>query len=349
MGIIDELPYPFHQPEAQQLWRVLTNLYPSPFDATTFAQRFGVDPLDLPQNLPPRHLWYVLLQKTTIQGTTRDMVIAARDEHLRSPHAPFLAGLLDDISVPVSPEPMTKNGSDFDDSISKPEALLFYDDLTIPAGEVTNLIATLGELTAVSPAVCLLRVTSATGSYFGTGFRIGADFVLTNEHVLFPDHVPALTVRADFAFDVDAAGNNLPVVSLNGDTLTIVGEPADDWAVIRVRGMDPAWPTLDIAAAPPLRVGDRAYIVQHPGGQLKRIGFVRNTITNVTDKVVHYMTDTQPGSSGAPVFDAAARIIAVHHRGGQPMQVAGKPPLTKNEGIRISRVHERLTAKGVRP
>ena len=50
--------------------------------------------------------------------------------------------------------------------------------------------------------------------------------------------------------------------------------------------------------------GDRAFIVQHPDGQQKRLGFVRNMITAVTDDRVQYLTDTQPGSSGAPVFDA---------------------------------------------
>jgi V8-like Glu-specific endopeptidase len=74
---------------------------------------------------------------------------------------------------------------------------------------------------------------------------------------------------------------------------------------------------------------------------------VRNTISDVSDAVVRYLTDTEPGSSGAPVFDTAGRLIALHHAGGRPVEVAGKPPVSKNEGIRISRVLERLTANGV--
>ena len=78
------------------------------------------------------------------------------------------------------------------------------------------------------------------------------------------------------------------------------------------------------------------YIIQHPGGDRKRIGFVRNQVTDFDARVVHYLTDTQTGSSGAPVFDAAGKLVALHHAGGRPQEVVGKPPVKKHEGIRIS-------------
>ncbi len=96
-------------------------------------------------------------------------------------------------------------------------------------------------------------------------------------------------------------------------------------------------------------VGDLTYILQHPGGHQKRLGFVRNTISDIKDGVVRYLTDTEPGSSGAPVFDTAGRLIALHHAGGRPVEVAGKPPVAKNEGIRISRVPARMKANGALP
>jgi V8-like Glu-specific endopeptidase len=74
---------------------------------------------------------------------------------------------------------------------------------------------------------------------------------------------------------------------------------------------------------------------------------VRNTITEVKAEVVHYLTDTQQGSSGAPVFDSAGKIVALHHSGGSPVSVVGKPPLCKNEGILIARVVSRLVANHV--
>src|SRR5262249_3873972 len=137
------------------------------------------------------------------------------------------------------------------------------------------------------------------------------------------------------------------VTSLPGDTSTIVGESLDDWAVIRVPNLRPDWPILplDNEAAP--KAGEPAYILQHPGGRQKRLGFGRNMISDVRDRFITYLTDTEPGSSGAPVFDAAGRLIALHHAGGRPQEILGRPPVAKNEGIRISRVFGRLKIKGM--
>jgi S1-C subfamily serine protease len=307
------------------------------------AERHGVDPLDLPVNLTPRQLWHVILEKTAARGTTGDLVKELLDQNPRNRKAPFLKALIDDSAVAVSPEPM----AGFDPAVTANEALLFTDDLTIAAGRVPNLIATLQRLLDLVPSVCLLRVENALGAFTGTGFRVSTDLVLTNHHVLFPEKTGAATVRVDFGFDVDTEGASLPVVSLAGDIGTIVGDAADDWAIVKVAGMKAETPIVGIANAPVPAAGDAAFIVQHPDGQQKRVGFVRNRITAVTGDRVQYLTDTQPGSSGAPVFDAGGKLIALHHRGGTPTQQTGKAPLTKNQGVLIGRVAAGLAARNV--
>jgi V8-like Glu-specific endopeptidase len=77
------------------------------------------------------------------------------------------------------------------------------------------------------------------------------------------------------------------------------------------------------------------------------MGIIRNQVSFFDDRVVHYLTDTQVGSSGSPVFNEQGRLIALHHAGGRPQEVLGKPPLRKNEGIRISRIVESLRAQNV--
>ncbi len=345
MSVLNELPFPFNQPAGQELWRTLAGMVPVPFDAVALAEKHDVDPLDIPPNLTTRQLWHFLLQATAIKGTTAALTADVLDRNPRSPKALFLKQLLDDAPPVVSPEPV----EGFDPAVTAPEALLFTDDLTMQVGLIPNLIGTLQGLFAKAPAVCLLRVENPLGSFSGTGFRIGADLVLTNEHVLFPKAIRATSVQVDFGFDVDESGASLPVISLAADPLTILGDATDDWAVIRVAGLDDSIPVIEIADAPKPADGDRAFIIQHPSGQLRRLGFVRNIITAVTDDRVHYLTDTQPGSSGAPVFDIQCRLIALHHRGGSPTQQTGKPPLTKNQGVRVSRIQAGLAARRLVP
>jgi hypothetical protein len=50
-------------------------------------------------------------------------------------------------------------------------------------------------------------------------------------------------------------------------------------------------------------------------GHRKRLGFVRNQIADITDRTVHYLTDTQEESSDTPVLNAKGQIIALHRAG----------------------------------
>src|SRR2546430_325173 len=111
-------PFPFNTPAGQELWRTVAGLVPVPADAIALAEKFDVDPLDLPVNFTPRQLWHVILEKTAIKGTTTDLVKDLLAQNPRNRKAAFLKDLIDNKVVVVSPEPM----AGFDPLVTATEA-----------------------------------------------------------------------------------------------------------------------------------------------------------------------------------------------------------------------------------
>lgn len=105
-------------------------------------------------------MWRVILEKTAAKGTTTDLVKDLLAPHPRNRKAPFLKALIEDQKVVVSPEPV----SGFDPTVTEPEALLFTDDLTMAAGRIPNLIATLQRLLWRRPCVCSASRTRLAAS-----------------------------------------------------------------------------------------------------------------------------------------------------------------------------------------
>lgn len=352
---IDSLQYQFGEPVGMELLNRLSNSYSSPQKAADVADEAGLKRNGLFLDQAPRLAWREILKEAARQGLLRHLVEQERDRiHEKSPYRAFFEDLLKNGQPFLSPDlQQGKDGRQFisgDDTLSKPEALLYYDDQTLPIGKIPGLIATLQGLLKVAPAVCRMDVTLNGWQAPGTGFRIGADLLLTNWHVLFDSKTKAqaTVAYADFLYEDDSEGGYVDSVVIPCDLASIKGSEADDWAVIRtLKPLDNAWPVLSLEDAVAPVKQKFAYIIQHPVGGRKRIGFVRNQIADFNDRVVHYLTDTQGGSSGSPVFDADCRLIAIHHMGGTPQTVVGKPPLIKNEGIRISRVLQGLKDSGI--
>lgn len=356
MSILDEFPYPWAKPTAQLLHRRLAENCPSPKAARDLVAKVpavagnasGIDVLRIDFDGDALTVWARVLDAAARARRVRALAQFVHDDDPFGAIATFLADLLAEKEPLADPEPRGQNGKAvFDDKIRAKESLLFFHDLTEGVAEVTEILDATRRALAWAPAVCRLRVELAggwTGS--GTGFRIGADLVLTNHHVLFPNGQSPVRITADFGYELDANKKPLTVTSLAGDVGTLRAEEADDWGVVRVAGLDPSIPIVPVDGALAV-VGERAYIVQHPGGDYKRLGFVRNRVVEVAPRTVLYLTDTTPGASGSPVFNAKGALIALHHAGGTPQSTPGGDPAQKNEGIRIDCVLERLRANGV--
>lgn len=195
-------------------------------------------------------------------------------------------------------------------------------------------------------AVCRILVECGRKKWYGTGFRVGERTLLTNHHVLHEGTTPATAVRAQFGYEIGTDGAPREHVEIHCDVGTIVGEPQDDFAVIRTSEPLPGdVPILSLRDGARPEIHDRVSIIQHPKGMPKKIAMHHNLVLHADDDVVQYWTDTDYGSSGSPVFDEAWRIVALHHRWVEADDGSGVA--FRNQGRTISRVVERLDALGV--
>lgn len=351
-GVLDSHPYPWHVAEGRELHIVLCQLYPTSRGAVFVARQAGLAEYMINAEQQPYLVWKEVLDLGAGSRKNREVVLLAREQHRENARVPFLDALLAGGAPVLDSEPRGNLGAPAflvgTDEIFEKEALLFRDDLTLPIGRIPWLIGVLERLQALAPAVCRFEVSGAGITKHGTGFRIGEDLLLSNYHVLMIGGGNPARAVAEFGYDDDGRGGGAASTAVTCDVASVRAEPADDWGIIRVaQPLPDAIPILPLSGAASPVLEAPAFIVQHPGGNRKRVGFVRNKITDITDRVIHYLTDTQSGSSGAPVFDDAGRIIALHHAGGRPQEVAGRPVMLKNEGIRIPTVLAGLARAGV--
>jgi V8-like Glu-specific endopeptidase len=352
--ILKAFPFPWATREAQDLHITMCQLYPTAKGALFIAQKIDLEVYRLNGDQEPYFVWKEVLDMAANTGKVRDLVQLVRDQNKNNPSRNVLDDLLAEKAV-MSSELRAPDGTPVfitaTDTVSEQEALLFRDDLTLSTGRIPWLIEILLRLQTLSPAVCRLECRYGDHPSTGTGFRIGPDLILTNWHVLVNSWTTrtATAVSAGFGYDDDANGKPKTADSYDCDVTSIVTNRDDDWGVIRTQKPLPdSVPIIALSTGADPKEETPAFILQHPQGLPKRVGYVRNTITMCNDRVFHYLTDTQPGSSGSPVFDNQGRLIGLHHVGGRPQEVAGKMPLKKNEGIRIQRVIEGLAKAGIR-
>lgn len=86
------------------------------------------------------------------------------------------------------------------------------------------------------------------------------------------------------------------------------------------------------------------FIVQHPKGAALKLALDTRAVVGLFGggRRVRYRTNTEPGSSGSPVFDQNWNLVALHHS-GDPASIMP----SYNEGIPISLIARRLRDRGL--
>jgi len=210
------------------------------------------------------------------------------------------------------------------------------------------------------------RIIFRNGKAQGTGFLVSDRLLLTNQHVI-STAAQAREMYAEFRYEVSDRVREPRTIRFELDPETFYeSSPSDhlDYAIVALgRPVSGNSDFLRDLGCCPLSdssakhaVGCVVNIIQHPDGDLKQIVVRESYVLNRGEFVLHYSSDTEPGSSGSPVFNDLWQVVALHHWGEPYRETkAGNRPLptNMNEGIRISAIVRdlnqrlsRLTAAG---
>ena len=218
-----------------------------------------------------------------------------------------------------------------------------------------------------------IRSDSGRSIGYGTGFMVSPRLLLTNNHVLGSAE-EARASEVEFDYQNDRQGRLLPLVGfeLDPDAFFMTDKKLD-FALVAVREVSIGglplrrygWSRL-IGTEGKALLGESLNIIQHPLGEPKQIVLRSNELVDLFDQFAHYRTDTEPGSSGSPVYNDQWQLVALHHSGvpatdenGNLLDQDGKIwrdgmdpdklAWVANEGIRVSSLVEYIRTQQLAP
>ncbi|MFC1834028.1 trypsin-like peptidase domain-containing protein [Thermodesulfobacteriota bacterium] len=188
------------------------------------------------------------------------------------------------------------------------------------------------------------------GNWCGTGFMVSPDVMLTNHHVLNSAEVAGNSICI-FDYQTDEHGKMQTNKSFRFDPdrlffTSLVTDGGLDFTFVWVKdqpGREGEFGHVNLDRAYfKILGGGHANIVQHPNGEPKSVVLQANKIVSQTEAVVHYLSDTEGGSSGSCVFNKLWKPTALHHAShwATPEEAGDHHPGVTyvNEGIKMSAI-----------
>lgn len=311
---------------------VLAGLYYEKTDIRRIGVDIGLNPAHLNLDGKPVSCWLRVVEEAKKREKRDKLIQAALAEY---PDNPALKALADgkqfhDVAGPDIHDTVDWRAEQSPDVLEK-----------IIGQQNTILPISFFEL-GLEKARSVVRIELSDGKT-GSGFLTDDNLIVTNHHVL-KTAADAKTAKAQFNFQRNADGLDLPAEEFDFDPdQGFQTSKQDDWSLVRIRGdANQRWGAIPLKPAS-IAKNERVVIVQHPGGGPKSVALYHNIVTYADGSRVQYLTDTQPGSSGSPVFDSQFNLVAIHHSGGWLREPGSKKPLFRNEGIAVECILEKRT------
>ncbi len=200
----------------------------------------------------------------------------------------------------------------------------------------------------VAKAVARIHARSPDGATgYGTGFLIGRNLLMTNNHVL-PSRDMAVISLASFGYHENVDGTFNPPSHFRLTDEVFVTSVSHDYSIVSVEETNADGATLSefghidiLPRSGKALKAENVNIIQHPGGDYKKVAQRKNYVVGRARQYLYYVTDTLPGTSGAPVFNTEWQLVALHH-----MAIAdpdAPDTYRANRGVRISAIVDDLT------
>lgn len=183
------------------------------------------------------------------------------------------------------------------------------------------------------------RVKLPRGS--ATGFLVGKNVFMTNHHV-FENERDAADAVLQFNYELTADEDPAERDEWECNPAEIFKtNPRLDYTIVCVRQKDgrnagDVWGHLDLRHGFAVARNQRVNIIQHPQGRFKEIVFRDNQVKAVAAEYIQYLTDTDYGTSGSPVFDDWFNVVALHN---QRVRDPNSPDrFYRNQGFQIEAI-----------
>lgn len=181
---------------------------------------------------------------------------------------------------------------------------------------------------------------------FGTGFLVGPGLLLTNNHVLEDvSYVDQSFILFDYQYDAKQGLRQTERFALTPEVFFTSKRLDCTFVSVAAKGTtgralsEFGKLTLIRESGKALK-GEYISIIQHANGLPKQIAFRDSQILGRKQQYIYYTTDTNPGSSGAPVVSDEWFPVALHHRSVPNVNVPYE--YVANRGIRISSIFTEL-------